>query len=71
MTTPKTPVVESSSKKKTAKSKAKATATATKSGSEEETVTPKVEEKPLTPVQIREMKEKKGKIIQCLQTNAY
>ena len=75
LTTPKTPVVESSSKKKTAKSKAKATATATatatKSGSEEETVTPKVEEKPLTPLQIREMKEKKGKIIQCFQMNAY
>lgn len=59
LTTPKTPANEPSSKKKTAKPKAKATAT--KSGSEEEAVTPKVEEKPPTPAQIKEMKEKKGK----------
>ena len=61
LTTPKTPVAESSGKKKTSKSKAKATAT--KSGSEEEIVTPKVEEKPPTPSQVREMKEKKGRYL--------
>lgn len=33
---------------------------APKSASEEEAVTPKVEEKPLTPQQAREVKEKKG-----------
>lgn len=38
-----------------------------KSGSEEETVTPKAEEKPPTPAQIKEMKEKKGKDIRNLQ----
>ena len=59
MTTPKTPVADSTTKKKAAKPKAKAAAT--KSGSEEEIVTPKVEEKPPTPAQIKEMKEKKGK----------
>lgn len=57
LTTPKTPAAESSTKKKTAKPKAKATVT--KSGSEEEAVTPKIEEKPPTPAQIKEMKEKK------------
>ena len=59
LTTPKTPAAEPSTKKKTAKPKTKATVT--KSGSEEETVTPKAEEKPPTPAQIKEMKEKKGK----------
>ena len=63
LTTPKTPATEPSSKKKTAKPKVKPTAA--KSGSEEEVVTPKVEEKPPTPAQIKEMKEKKGKGIQC------
>lgn len=57
LTTPKTPAAEPSTKKKTAKPKTKATVT--KSGSEEETVTPKAEEKPPTPAQIKEMKEKK------------
>lgn len=67
LTTPKTPAAESSTKKKTAKPKAKATVT--KSGSEEEAVTPKIEEKPPTPAQIKEMKEKKGKDIRNLRVN--
>lgn len=66
LTTPKTPAAESSTKKKAAKPKAKATAT--KSGSEEENVTPKVEEKPPSPAQVKEMKEKKGMDIQTLQS---
>ena len=59
LTTPKTPAAEPSTKKRAAKPKTKATVT--KSGSEEDTVTPKAEEKPPTPAQIKEMKEKKGK----------
>jgi hypothetical protein len=56
LSTPKTPAAESATKKKAPKSKPKAP----KSASEEEAVTPKVEEKPLTPQQAKEVKEKKG-----------
>ena len=57
LSTPKTPAAEPSTKKKASKPKA---AKAAKSGSEDDAVTPKVEEKPLTPQQAKEIKEKKG-----------
>lgn len=63
LTTPKTPASVSSNKKKTSKPKAKPV----KSGSEEDAVTPKVEEKPLHPGQLREIKEKKGEDIEQCQ----
>ena len=65
LSAPKTPTTEPSGKKKAAKKSTKA-AKATKSASEEEVVTPKAEEKPLTPQQAKEVKEKKGET--CLQS---
>ncbi|MCJ1402766.1 hypothetical protein MMC11_005987 [Xylographa trunciseda] len=60
LSTPKTPVVESSSKKKAAKPKSSAKKSAAKaSASDEEMIdTPMVEEKPLTPAEAKEKKEK-------------
>ncbi len=60
LSTPKTPAADSSTKKATAKPKSAKAAKAAKSASDEEAVTPKVEEKPLTPQQAKEVKEKKG-----------
>ena len=60
MSMPKTPATEPSTKKKTSKSKS---AKAAKSASEDDAVTPKAEEKPLTTQQMKENKEKKGKNI--------
>ncbi|KAG8526937.1 uncharacterized protein KY384_008366 [Bacidia gigantensis] len=54
LSTPKQPV-ESATKKKASRSKAKAN----KSGSDEDAQTPKVEEKPLSPTEMKEIKEKK------------
>lgn len=56
---PKAPAAESSGKKKTPKSKT-AKSKAAKSGSDDEPVSPKVEEKPLSPAAAKEIKEKKG-----------
>lgn len=69
LSTPKTPTTESASKKKTG-SGAKATkprgskkSAAKAEGSDEEMVdTPKVEEKPLTPQEAKQKKEKEGKL---------
>ena len=60
LSTPKTPAADSSTKKGAAKPKSTKAAKAAKSASDEEAVTPKVEEKPLTPQQAKEVKEKKG-----------
>lgn len=60
LSTPKTPAAEASGKKKAAKPRS---GKAQKSASEDDVVTPKVEEKPLTPKEMREMNEKKGKTI--------
>lgn len=60
LSTPKTPATESSTKKRAPKSKA---AKAAKSSSEDDAATPKAAEKPLTPAEAREIKEKKGKAI--------
>lgn len=57
---PKTPATEASTKKKAAKPKH---GKAQKSASEDDVMTPKVEEKPLTPKEMMEMKEKKGKTV--------
>ncbi|MCJ1283699.1 hypothetical protein MMC26_003030 [Xylographa opegraphella] len=60
LSTPKTPAIDSSSKKKVAKSKSSAKKSATKaSASDDEMMdTPMVEEKPLTPAEAKEKKEK-------------
>ncbi|MCJ1437058.1 hypothetical protein MMC27_006443 [Xylographa pallens] len=62
LSTPKTPTVESSSKKKAAKAKSSAKKSAAKaSASDDEMIdTPMVEEKPLTPAEAKEKKEKES-----------
>lgn len=60
LSTPKTPAADSSTKKAAAKPKSAKAAKAAKSASDEEAIIPKVEEKPLTPQQAKEVKEKKG-----------
>ena len=66
LSTPKTPAAELSTTKKVPKAKA---TKAAKSGSEEEAVTPKAEEKPLTPQQAKQVKEKKGERIPHTQVS--
>ena len=60
MSMPKTPATEPSTKKKSSKSKS---AKAVKSASEDDAMTPKAEEKPLTAQQLKENKEKKGNTV--------
>jgi hypothetical protein len=70
LTTPKTPTVETSGKKKASKPKSLTKKTATKTnGSEDDMIdTPKVEEKPLTPAEAKDKKEKESTFISSKET---
>ena len=65
LTTPKTPAGDGSSKKKMTKSKGSTKKSAGKTnGSDEDMMdTPRVEEKPLTPAEAKEKKEKESKVL--------
>ena len=65
LSTPKTPATDTATKKKATKPRASGKkAMAKGAGSDEEMIdTPKVEEKPLTPAEAKEKKEKESKAI--------